>query len=202
VIVEVREELHETYVVPAHAYGWLVEARSPSGPGWVISTVDQRCNLIASWPVDGDHNLLYIGVTAQVKLTKGDAYAFGLRTARPVVLVTKSPPCPDFAGSVVNDSDQPVVLDEFGLVHQTWLVPPHAWGFLTSFPSPPGPGWKLDLVDEACKILGSWTIESAHVLLHITSDGRVEFTADTPLVGAQDSTASPSDLVARTQACL
>lgn len=137
VIVEVREEHHETYVVPPHAYGWLFEARSPSGPGWVISTVDQRCDPIASWPVDGDHNLLYVGPTAQVKFTKGDAYNSGLGTARSVILAAKPPPCQDFVGSIVNDSNQPVVLDGLGLVHQTWLVPPHAWVPCTASPLHP-----------------------------------------------------------------
>ncbi len=153
VIVEVRLEVHETYVVPAHAYGWLFEARSPSGPGWVISTVDQRCNPIASWPIDGDHNLLYVAPSGQVKLTTGVAYEAGLRSARSVTLAAKDPTCPDFVGSVVNDSVRSGVLDELGVVHQTWPCR-HMPGVrsIASGRRPTRAG-NSNMVDPACNIL-------------------------------------------------
>ena len=197
--IEVREQLLETYVVPAHSYGPLFEAGSID-PGWSISFVDQQCTPLASFPVDAEHDLLYIDPTAKTELMRGLAWDVGLRTAKSLVFAAKDPPCANYVGSVVNDSDQPVVLDELGAVHQTWLVPAHARGPLSSFPSPPAPGWKLDLVDAACNILDSWPIESVHVLLHITTGGLVEFTADAPPQSGAGP--SPSILVARQQACL
>ena len=197
--VEVREQAHETYVVPPHSYGPLFEARAIQ-PGWSITFVDQQCTPRVSFPVDAGHDLLYIDPMVRTELTSGSAWDTGLRTAKSVVLVARDPPCPDYAGTVVNDSDQEVILDERGALHQTWLAPPHSSGPLYDFLSPPGPGWTLNLVDAACNVLESWPVDSGSSLLYIGSTGVAQFTTGAAPPGNPSS--APASLVARNPACL
>jgi hypothetical protein len=94
VVVDVREALHKTFVVPPHTYGALVEGLAPLDPKWTISVVDDQCLALQTWTVDATHNLAYMAPNGDRELTDDLAWSHGLRTATSADLVERVPRCP------------------------------------------------------------------------------------------------------------
>jgi hypothetical protein len=94
VVVDVRETFHKTFVVPAHRYGSLFEARAPLDPKWTVSIVDGECRSLQVWTPDASHNLVYIAPNGDRGLVNDLAWSHGLRTAKSTDLVAQSPICP------------------------------------------------------------------------------------------------------------
>jgi hypothetical protein len=93
VIVDVREQLHRTWIIAPHSYGGLFGNSSLPDPAWRITIVDDRCVALQTWPIDIAHNLLYVGPTGTGQLTTGATWEAGLRTARSVDRGLRTPPC-------------------------------------------------------------------------------------------------------------
>ncbi len=94
VVVDIRWLLHETWVIAPHSYGGLVDTGGELRSGWTISLVDESCVPRSTWPIDNNLDLLYIGPTGDGQLTNGVAWEAGLRTAKAVDRVLRTPPCP------------------------------------------------------------------------------------------------------------
>ena len=94
VMVDVREQLHRTWIIAPHSYGGLFMSLTPPDPSWTISIIDTQCVVIRTWPIDLSDNLLYVAPTGASQLTSGATWEVGLRTARSVNPVLRAPPCP------------------------------------------------------------------------------------------------------------
>jgi hypothetical protein len=93
VIVDVRADLHRTFVVPPHRYAAVYEARAPLDPKWTVAIVDDQCLAIQTWPLQETKNLVYIGPAGDRALTNDLAWSHGLRTATSVDPTERVPAC-------------------------------------------------------------------------------------------------------------
>jgi hypothetical protein len=92
VIVDVREVLHRTFVVPPHTYGSLFESGSLDLK-WAITIVDGQCRILQAWTPDAAHDLLYVAPNGDGALANDLAWSHGLRTAKEADLVQRAPIC-------------------------------------------------------------------------------------------------------------
>jgi hypothetical protein len=94
VIVDVREQLHHTYVVPPHAYGGVDARTAAPRAGQTISIVDEVCRPLQTRPIDAVHTLVYVDPQGHAELVTDLAWSHGLKTAKQVTLSPRNPPCP------------------------------------------------------------------------------------------------------------
>jgi hypothetical protein len=98
VVVDVREQLHSTYLVPPHSYGALFAGMGAPGQGWTLSLVDEQCLVLQSWPVDADYNLVYVDPDGRAQLASDNPWSHGLRSATSSSLAQRDPPCDGATG--------------------------------------------------------------------------------------------------------
>ena len=94
IVIDVREQLHATYRVPAHAYAGLFAGMGAPGADWTIRLVDDECAQLQSVHVDAAHNLVYVDPTLAVELVSAAPWSHGLRSAHSATPSELTTPCP------------------------------------------------------------------------------------------------------------
>jgi hypothetical protein len=92
-LLDVREQAHDTYLVPPHAYAGLFSGMGVPVQGWTISLVDEQCLPLQTWQVDVQHHLVYVDAGGSGALASDPPWSHGLRSANQVVLARRDPPC-------------------------------------------------------------------------------------------------------------
>ena len=94
VLVDVREQLHRTYLVPPHAYAPLFGGMGVPEDGWTLRLVDEDCVALQTFPVDGAHELLDVDPEGLGGSADDPPWSHGLRTATSGTLHERTPVCP------------------------------------------------------------------------------------------------------------
>lgn len=96
---------------------------------------------------------------------------------------------------ILNDSDDPLIVDVREQLHRTLDVPPHTYRSLFSGMGVPRDGWTIGLVDEQCTPLETWPVDPAHDLVYVDPTGHADLATDAPwshgLRTATESTITP-----------
>jgi hypothetical protein len=96
---------------------------------------------------------------------------------------------------VLNDSDFPVIVDARERLHHTYVVRPHSYGGVDARTGAPRPGEMISIVDEACRPLQTWPIDTVHTLVYVDPQGHAELVTDLAwshgLKTAKQATLSP-----------
>jgi hypothetical protein len=94
VLLDVREQFHRTYHVPAHAYAPLFAGMGVPGAGWTLRLVDDDCAALQTFAIDGAHALIYVDPAGHGGMADDPPWSHGLRTAKSATLTERTPVCP------------------------------------------------------------------------------------------------------------
>jgi hypothetical protein len=99
VVVDVREQLHRTFDIPAHSYAGIAGGMGRVDPGWTIALVDASCRPIQTLAMDPKSNLVYVDSGGEVRVVSGLAWAYGSRTAKSQQVTARTTPCAEPSAS-------------------------------------------------------------------------------------------------------
>jgi hypothetical protein len=99
VVVDVREQLHRTFDIPAHSYAGIAGGIGRVDPGWTIALVDASCRPTQTLAMDSKADLVYVSPGGEASIVSGLAWAYGSRTAKSQQVTARTTPCAEPSAS-------------------------------------------------------------------------------------------------------